>query len=117
MTIHHALDVQKHVKIYVLVFCALAVLTGITVWVSYLEHSVRIGILVALVIASVKGLLVACYFMHLITERKMIYAVLMVTAIFFIALMMLTLVSYWDQQGEHFVPEQAAVRQESQHVP
>jgi len=44
---------------------------------------------VALIVAIIKGSLVACYFMHLISEKKLIYAVLAVTAFFFAALMAL----------------------------
>jgi caa(3)-type oxidase subunit IV len=40
-------------------------------------------------VATVKGSLVACYFMHLISERRLIYAVLAITAITFIALVAL----------------------------
>ena len=35
---------------------------------------------VALLVATIKGSLVACYFMHLISEKKLIYAVLALTA-------------------------------------
>ena len=42
---------------------------------------------VALAIASVKGFLVAGYFMHLLSEKKLIYAVLLLT-LFFLALLL-----------------------------
>jgi cytochrome c oxidase subunit IV len=51
---------------------------------------------VALAVAIVKGSLVACYFMHLISEKKLIYAVLAVTAFFFVALMVLPVVTVHD---------------------
>ena len=51
---------------------------------------------VALVVAIIKGSLVACYFMHLISEKKLIYAVLAVTAFFFVALMVLPVVTVHD---------------------
>ena len=38
------------------------------------------AIAVALFVATIKGSLVACYFMHLISEKKLIYAVLALTA-------------------------------------
>ena len=44
---------------------------------------------VALLVAIVKGSLVACYFMHLISEKKLIYAVLVLTVVFFVALLAL----------------------------
>ena len=42
------------------------------------------------VIACGKASLVAGYFMHLISERKMIYGLLVFTAFFFLGLMFLT---------------------------
>ena len=79
----HAVDVDHHVKIYMRVFAALMVLTVVTVAVSYLDLSVVATIALALFIAVVKGSLVACYFMHLIDEKKLIYTVMVVTVLFF----------------------------------
>jgi len=95
----HVDDVRKHVRVYIVVFAALAALTVITVAVSYLDLSVRASIIVALMIASIKGSLVACYFMHLISERKLIYSVLVLTVIFFAALMFLPLGALFDSTG------------------
>ena len=50
----------------------------------------------ALFIACGKAFLVAGYFMHLISERKMIYGILAFTAFFFIGLMFLTVWSFAD---------------------
>lgn len=89
MTETHEIDVKKHVRVYITVFVSLMALTLITVAVSYLHLSIRWAVAVALFIATVKGSLVACYFMHLINERKLIYAVLVLTVVFFIALLLL----------------------------
>lgn len=49
---------------------------------------VRIGrIIAALLIAAVKGSLVPCYFMHLISEKRLIYAVLALATVFFVVLL------------------------------
>jgi cytochrome c oxidase subunit IV len=80
-------DIDKHVKTYMMVFVALMVLTVVTVAVSYLDLSTAGTIVLALVIATVKGSLVACYFMHLISEKKLIYTVLIFTVIFFLAML------------------------------
>ncbi|HUI65883.1 MAG TPA: cytochrome C oxidase subunit IV family protein [Bacteroidota bacterium] len=87
----HSIDIRKHVRTYIAVFVALLALTLITVSVSYLHLSIVPAVIVALFIAVVKGSLVGSYFMHLISERKLIYAVLLLTAIFFAALMFLPL--------------------------
>ncbi len=64
--------VKKHVQVYVRVFLALAALTVLTVGVSYLHMPIFWGILVALVIAAFKSSLVAAFFMHLVSEKKII---------------------------------------------
>jgi cytochrome c oxidase subunit 4 len=89
MSTASAEEVRKHVRVYLTVFAALAVLTVVTVVVSYFHLPVHLAIIVALIIASVKGSLVAGYFMHLISEEKIIYWVLGLTGAFFIALMLL----------------------------
>ena len=85
----HAADIDKHVRVYIMVFVALMVLTVITVAISRLHLSVPLAVTVALIVAIVKGSLVACYFMHLVSEKKLIYAVLAVTAAFFVVLLAL----------------------------
>ena len=94
MTSDHAIDIDKHVRVYISVFVALMVLTIITVAVSYLDLSIPTAVAVALLIATVKGSLVGCYFMHLISEKKLIYAVLILTASFFVALVALPVLTH-----------------------
>lgn len=89
MSLEGAESVQKHVKVYITVFVALAALTIITVGLSYLHVSPFWHITFALVVALVKGTLVACYFMHLISERAIIYWVLIICLIFFVHLLLL----------------------------
>ena len=89
MEAHSAEDIQKHVRVYVMVFVALAALTVITVGISYLHLPTHWAILLALVVATVKGSLVAAYFMHLISEKKVIYWVLGIAVSFWIFLMAL----------------------------
>lgn len=83
-------EIRKHVRVYILVFAALAVLTVVTVGVSYLQiESVAATVLIALFIASIKAGLVAGYFMHLVSERQIIFWVLALTVAFFVVLMLL----------------------------
>lgn len=97
-------DVKKHVKVYITVFVALAALTVVTVAVAFLDLTIVPALIVALFIAIVKGSLVACYFMHLISEKKVIYIVLIFTVAFLLALFILTIGSYHDQDGGTVVP-------------
>jgi cytochrome c oxidase subunit 4 len=98
-TSDHAVDIDKHVRVYITVFVALLVLTIVTVAVSYIHLPLPMAVTVALLVATVKGALVACYFMHLISEKKLIYAVLVLTAAFFVALLAIPVIThsngYW----------------------
>lgn len=100
----HAEDVKKHVRAYISVFVALMALTLITVTISYLHLNVTAAVIVALIIATIKGSLVASYFMHLISERKIIFAVLALTVIFFIGMMFLPLLGHSDTITYKHVP-------------
>ncbi len=82
-------EVAKHVRSYIVVFIALAALTVITVAVSYLDLSVTMAVIVAMIIATIKGSLVAAVFMHLISERVAVYATLALCAVFFFMLFMI----------------------------
>lgn len=99
MSDSHAADLKKHVRAYILVFVTLMALTLITVAVSYLHLPVRQAIGVALLIASIKGSLVACYFMHLISEKKLILWVLVLTVAFFIVLLLVPVFTVSDRIG------------------
>lgn len=93
-------DVRKHVRTYIMVFVALMALTVITVAVSYLHLSVTWAITVALFIATIKGSLVAAYFMHLVSEKKLIYYTLLLTFSFFIVLMIIP-TSWYSNRPVH----------------
>ena len=87
-------EVKRHTKVYISVFVALACLTVVTVTISYLHLPMVPAILVALAIALIKGSLVACYFMHLISEKTVIFSVLIFTAVFFFVLLLIPTLSY-----------------------
>lgn len=89
-------EIKKHVRIYVTVFVALAFLTIVTVTISTLHLATGAAIGVALLIASIKGSLVACYFMHLISEKKLIFIVLVITVVFFAILLSLPTLTTQD---------------------
>jgi cytochrome c oxidase subunit 4 len=100
---------QAHVhggpKLYGAVLAALLVLTCITVAASYVDFgAASVNVVVALTIASIKGSLVALYFMHLRYDKPL-NSVIFVSGLFFLALMlMLTLIDagsrdnipYWN---------------------
>ena len=95
----HAADIDRHVRIYITVFVTLMVLTIVTVAIARFHLPVHLAVTAALIVATIKGALVAGYFMHLVSEKKLIYAVLVLTVAFFIALLALPVIThqngYW----------------------
>ena len=96
MSASHDVDIDKHVRTYITVFVSLMALTIITVAVGYLHLPIGQAVAVALLIASIKGGLVASYFMHLISERKLIYAVLVSTVVLFAVLLLVPMFTVND---------------------
>jgi cytochrome c oxidase subunit 4 len=86
-----AARVRSHLRVYVMVFIALGVLTVVTVALSYLELPTALAITVAMVVATVKASLVAGYFMHLLSEEKVIIWLLVLCAAFLVFLFALPL--------------------------
>lgn len=88
--------IKKEIKVYLCVFGALLFLTIVTVAVSYLHLSLFWAVTVALIIATFKVSLVAGYFMHLLSERALVYTVLVFTVIFFIGVLVLPALTHHD---------------------
>jgi cytochrome c oxidase subunit 4 len=86
-------ELKKHLRVYIAVFAALAVLTVVTVAISYLDLDFKKAVAVALLVATVKAGLVALYFMHLVSEKAIIFAILGLTAFFFAVLLVLPVLS------------------------
>ncbi len=97
-------EVKKHTWIYFTVFGGLAMLTVLTVAVASLEMAVGLGVTVAMIIAGLKGSLVASFFMHLISEKRVILVVLIFTFIFFVLLIAFPLTDFLDNVGMPNVP-------------
>ena len=99
-------EFKAHIKKYWVIFGALMVLTLVTVAVSYLELGTLGSIVLALIVATVKGTLVALFFMHLIDERKLIYWTLLLCAV--LAVPLFALPSFTDgETGEHRIKMEA----------
>lgn len=94
-------DIKKHVRIYVAVFGALAVLTVVTVAVGYIELPIIPALIVALVIATIKGGLVAGYFMHLVSEERLIRWLVWMSLGLLLTMFAILTIYYYDQGGGH----------------
>ena len=92
-------DIQKSVRSYMTVFVMLMIFTILTVAVSRLQFAVPVAIAVALVIAVMKGSMVAGVFMHLSHEKRWIYGVLLLTVVFFAFLLLLPVFTSLDGLG------------------
>ena len=92
-------SIRKSIKTYWLVGAALFVFTGITVAVNQVHLAVPMAITVALIIASMKGTMVASIFMHLSHEKKWIYGALILTVIGFLVLMSVPMFTMMDHIG------------------
>jgi len=95
-TTDHAVDIDRHVRVYIMVFVTLMALTIITVAISRLHLPVPIAVTIALIVATIKGSLVAGFFMHLISEKKVIYAVLGITVAFFVVLLFVPTLTHFN---------------------
>ena len=87
-------DINHHIPIYKKIFLYLLLFTVVTVGVSYIDFGIAGGIFIGLLIASVKGFLVAANFMHLNAERGLIYFILALTLLFFVVLLFMPVL--WD---------------------
>ncbi len=61
-----------------------------------------VKIVFALAIAVVEAFLVAGYLMHLISEKKLIYSVLLLTGVFFLCVLLLPLLAHADHASGFF---------------
>ena len=104
--------VQHHIAVYKKVAAALAVLTTLTVGVSYLDVAVPLAVTIALAIAATKGSLVVSFFMHLIEEKKpvplsrggigLIIGSLLLCALFFLVIIFVPIFGHADKVGTYF---------------
>jgi cytochrome c oxidase subunit 4 len=97
---HSAPNIRK----YLMIGAALLVFTVITVAANQVHLAVPLAITVALIIAIMKGSMVAAVFMHLSDEKKWIYGALILTVAFFIVLMTLPILTTKDTIGTHQAP-------------
>jgi cytochrome c oxidase subunit IV len=106
-------EVKKTVRKYFMIGAALLVFTGITVAANLFHLAVPLAITVALIIAIIKGSMVASVFMHLNHEKKWIYGALMLTVVFFVVLLFVPFLTISDTFGTHISAPGAPAHVES----
>jgi cytochrome c oxidase subunit IV len=98
-------EVRKTVRTYLMVGAALFLGTAITVAANRVHLVVPLAITVALIIATIKGSMVAAVFMHLSHEKKWVYGALLLTVAFFVVLMLVPLLTISDTIGRPLAGE------------
>ncbi len=89
--------VASHVKKYLMVGAALMLATGLTVFLSYVDFGSRkANIAIGMLVATLKAGLVAAIFMHLSSEKALIYRILLFTFFFVAGLFWLTYLHWYD---------------------
>ena len=98
-------NLTHHIANYRKVFIFLLIGTALTVIAAYMEfnvqNSIAGAIFVGLTIAVIKGYLVAANFMHLNSERKMIYWILLLTAFFLVLLLFIPVLWYLNNMSHY----------------
>src|SRR3954463_4759499 len=98
-------EVRGHLRLYWMIGAALYVFTIITVAVNQVHLAIPLAITVALIVATIKGSMVATVFMHLGNEKRWIYGSLLLTAFFFVAMITITTLTLRDTIGTATVHE------------
>jgi len=96
-------DVKRHVRQHLIIAVGLALGTLFTLWTSqtnFGSHSLNIAI--TLCVAAAQAFMVAGFFMHLLSEKKMIYCFLVFTAVFFVVMMAITVFAHMDTNVVHY---------------
>ncbi|MFL6245574.1 MAG: cytochrome C oxidase subunit IV family protein [Thermoanaerobaculia bacterium] len=106
--------IRKEIRKYLIVLGCLAILTLVTVGISRLQLPTGEAIALGLTVAIIKGSLVAAFFMHLISERKLIYGVLLFTVFFFGMLLWGPWHHHYDAEREWPGHDQASQHQKMQ---
>ena len=92
-------SLQASIRKYFMIGAALLVFTVMTVAVNRVHLALPFAITVALIIACMKGSMVAAVFMHLSNEKKWIYGALLLTALGFAILMTVPMFTVMDSIG------------------
>jgi cytochrome c oxidase subunit 4 len=94
-------DVKRHVRHHMMIAVAIAAGTLMTLWTSQTNFgSFSLNVAMTLIIAGAQAFMVAGFFMHLLSEKKLIYCFLVFTAIFFVVMMGVT---FWARMPSNVV--------------
>jgi len=104
---HHVLPL----RLYLTVGFALFVLTVVTVGVSFI-HFGGFNLVVAMLIASIKGSLVALYFMHLKYDNKFYLSIFLISLLFLAVFIILTMFDTLNR-GQIYMEKDRPIKEEA----
>lgn len=89
----HPVNLKSYMRLCAVVFCVVLLTTAamIATSFSHIGEGWTMKVALILTIAVVNAFLVAGYLMHLLSEKKLVYTVLIFTVFFFIGLVGLTM--------------------------
>ena len=94
----HPVNFENYLRRCLYIFIAILCATSLMIWISFLPErytwAAKVGMILS--VAAANAFVVACFLMHLISEKKMIYTVLAFTVFFVIGLFALTLYAMHD---------------------
>ncbi len=98
MSDSHPVDFKSYLQRCIFIFVGVLCAIGLMIYISYLppHYSWAFKVALILCVASVNAFLVAGFLMHLLSEKKLIYTLLVFTVFFFVGLMGLTLYAMQD---------------------
>ena len=103
MNDHSKTEAAEAARKHKFIGVALVLCTSLMVSSYYLPlGGTTVKIVVALSIALVEAFLVAGYLMHLISEKRLIYSVLLLTGVFFLCVLLLPLLAHADHASGFF---------------
>lgn len=98
------MSAQSHhitpLRTYLLIGAILMVLTVITVSASYINFG-GFNLVIAMIIASIKAILVALFFMHLLYDNKLFMAIFSIALIFVSVFIILTMFDTLQRDSVH----------------
>jgi cytochrome c oxidase subunit 4 len=90
---------RNEVKMHLRIGVALTVMILISIGIALIPFNTALHLVIGLGIAVVMATLVMAFFMHLKGEKKFVHWTMITAAFFFVVLIALTLLAYFDYAG------------------
>jgi caa(3)-type oxidase subunit IV len=102
-TPENAEDIKKQVKAHWILGGILFILVSASVAIAQIHFVTWAHVLIGLAISFIMAALVLWYFMHMNQGNKLIYQIMAFSFLFFLFLVALTLLAFYDPAGYHII--------------